>query len=296
MLERESFFRFFVFGNKGEKMDNLEKFYVNGQVVWRGRLDKVGGVIQKEKPRFVIRPLNKNDAEDMGKLSETIYNHLATGEECFIHKHNQEYYNNVFENDAIHYIGVFLSSKLIGMSYIRLCNSEETLAEELPNSPANFFDDKNFVLAAALGADSVHPDYRGNHLNQIMIACRLEYAKELGCSGAFSIIDRSNRWNMPPYFNNDFHMFATAIDPSDGGKIALMHHNMKKNKKEISGGIEIPFNRFELIDKLLDKGYIGQRFDKDTGFIKFVPTKRSVNEIVNNQTAVIFVNKGARCV
>ena len=277
-------------------MDNLEKFYINGQVVWRGRLAKVGGVQQKENPHFIIRPLNKNDAKAMGALSETIYDNLATDEECFIHKHNQEYYNNIFEDDAVRYIGVFAGSKLVGMSYIRLCNDENSLASELPNSPTNFFDRESFVLAAALGADSVHPDYRGNHLNQIMIACRLEYARELGCSGAFSIIDRNNRWNMPPYFNNGFHMFATTIDPSDGGKIALMHHNMKKDRNELSGSIEIPFNRFELIDKLLDKGYIGGSFNKDTGFIKFVPTKRVVNEVVKNKAHAVFVNKGARCV
>ena len=275
-------------------MDNLERYNVNGCTVWRGRLSKISGVKQDLQPHFVIRPLNRDDAKEMGDLSATIYKHLSKGEECFIHKHDQEYYNNVFDDGNVHYIGVFAGTKLIGMSYIRLCNDKKSLDDEIPNSPTDFFSREDFNLAATLGADSVHPDYRGNHLNQIMIQCRLEYAKEFGCSGAFSIIDRNNRWNMSPYFNNGFHMYAATIDPSDGGKIALLHHNMKDKKSRLTHGIRIPFNRFDLIDNLLDKGYIGSGFESDSGFIKFIPTRRSFRS--NDYMINFAANKGAKCV
>ncbi len=277
-------------------MDNLEKYNINGSTVYRGRLSKVGGVFLANAPQFIIRPLSKNDAKEMGNLSETIYQHLTKGQECFIHKHDKEYYNNIFNNSSIHYIGVFVGSKLVGMSYIRLCNNKESLDDEIPNSPTDFFERDGFNLAAALGADSVHPDYRGNHLNQIMIGCRLEYANEFGCSGAFSIIDRNNRWNMSPYFNNGFHMFATTVDPSDGGQIALLHHNMNESKEKSSNGINIPYNRFDLIDNLLDRGYIGNGFENESGFIKFVPTGRTIRTSANDYTFAIMNNKGAKCV
>ena len=275
-------------------MDNLERYNVNGSTVWRGRLSKIGGVVQDQQPHFVIRPLNRDDAKEMGNLSATIYQHLSKGEECFIHKHDQEYYNNIFDDGNMHYIGVFAGTKLIGMSYIRLCNDQKSLDDEIPNSPTDFFSRDDFNLAAALGADSVHPDYRGNRLNQIMIQCRLEYAKEFGCSGAFSIIDRNNRWNMPPYFNNGFHMFAATVDPSDGGQIALLHHNMKEEKDKSNNGIRIPYNRFDLIDGLLDKGYIGSGFESDSGYIKFVPTRRTFRN--NNHIINFAISKGAKCV
>ena len=99
---------------------------INNQVVWKGRLEKINGVHQEKAPSFIIRPLNRNDAEEMGNLSATIYSNLGKGEECFIHRHDKEYYHQIFDNENIHYIGVFAGSKLIGMSYIHLCHDRES--------------------------------------------------------------------------------------------------------------------------------------------------------------------------
>lgn len=257
-------------------MNNLQRYRVNNQLVWRGRLSKINGVRQENTSMFTIRPLNKSDAEAMGNLSTTIYQNLGEGEECFIHRHDKEYYHKIFNDKDIHYIGVFAGSNLIGMSYIHICRNEDSFNDEIPNSPVNFFARDGVKAVAAMGADCVHPDYRGNHLNQTMIKCRLELASDLGCNDAFSIIDRSNHWNMPPYFNNGFNMYGTAIDPSDGGKIALMHHSFAKKQKEISGiGVSIPFNRFDLIDNMLAKGFVGSRYDVDKGVILFVNENRA---------------------
>ena len=257
-------------------MSGLQRYRVNNQFVWRGRLSKINGEFQVKAPMFTIRPLNKNDAEAMGNLSATIYQNLGDGEECFIHRHDKEYYHNIFNNEDIHYIGVFVGSDLIGMSYIHLCRDENSFNDEIPNSPINFFEKAETKVVATMGADCVHPNYRGNHLNQIMIQCRLDLARDLGCNDAFSIIDRSNHWNMPPYFNNGFNMYGTTIDPSDGGKIALMHHNFEdQQKRNEVNGISVPFNRFDLIDNLLAHGYVGNKYDAQSGVIRFVNDSRT---------------------
>ena len=252
-------------------MSVIEKYELNNQMVWRGYLNKVGSGKHKNMPRFVVRPLNKADASEMEKLSQVIYRHLNKEEECFIHKHDKKYYDSVFDDKSMHYIGVFVGGQLVGMSYVRVCEDEKMFNSEIPNSPINFFEKKQNLKAAALGADSVHPLYRGNGLNKIMIDCRIEYAKKMGCSDVFSIIDRANHWNMPPYFSRGFNMYATAIDPIDGGKIALMHNDLKKRECNYVLGIRVPYNRYELIDKMLTKDYVGNEFDVNTGYIKFVP-------------------------
>ena len=207
----------------------------------------------------------------MGTLSAEIYRHLGSGEECFIHKHETSYYEKALQNAEAKYIGVFVGDRLIAMSYMKICRNHQEFSDEIPNSPLNFFTSKNTQIAA-LGADSVLPAYRGNNLNQIMIDYRLELAKNLHCTGAASIIDRSNHWNMPPYFNNGFKMYATAIDPADGGKIALMHHNLKNKEHTPQRGVNVPFNSFNLIDKLLTRGYVGCGYNKDTATLTFVQT------------------------
>lgn len=277
-------------------MSELQKYIVNRHPVWKGRLNKINGLQLPSPQSFIIRPLNQNDAAAMGDLSADIYRHLGNGEECFIHKHEKEYYHEVFNNPDTHYIGIFAGSSLIGMSYIRVCRDEQSLSDEIPGSPVNFFDRRPQAKIAALGADCVRPEYRGNNLNQIMIGCRLELAADLGCTDAASIVDRSNHWNMPPYFNNGFKMFATAIDPADGGKIALMHHNLSSRAPQKANGISIPYNRFAIIDNLINKGFVGISYNKEDATVLFVPTSRSTRQPDTNFLTIIKQAKGAKYV
>ncbi len=169
------------------------------------------------------------------------------------------------------------------MSYLRVCRNPEEFAEEVPGCRKNFFTAPDTKIAA-LGADSVLPAYRGNSLNKIMIAYRLELAKHFQCQRAASIIDRSNHWNMPPYFKNGFQMFGSAVDPADGGKIALMSHNLQTelNSQEqnhivsTQPKISIPFNRFDVIDKLFENGFIGCSYNQETASITFMPQTENV--------------------
>lgn len=252
---------------------NIKKYTVNGEMVWVGELSKVEGKHLDKPIRFHIRPLNINNAEQMGNLSENIYNNLAEGQECFIHKHSKEYYYEVFQNPNIKYIGVFVGDHLVGMSYLKVCQTREELEDELPNSSYDFFDNPNTqeTKVASFGADSVLPSYRGNSLNAMMINYRMELASHLDCTDCTSIVDRNNRWNMTPYFANRFNLFSTAIDPSDGGKISLLHKPMGKTTvlSNTKTRITLPYNRFELIDEMINKGFIGVEFDKTNANVTF---------------------------
>lgn len=258
-----------------DKMNTkINSYQVNGEMVWQGNLSKINGVYLKKPIHFYIRPLNVHDAEAMGKLSETIYNNLRDGEECFIHKHSKEYYYNIFENPKLNYIGVFVGGNLVGMSYLKICDSKEELQEELPNAKYDFFnDDRNYGNSriASFGADSVLPEYRGNGLNTVMIEYRMEQAKRIGCTDCTSIVDRSNLWNMTPYFACRFNLFQTAVDPSDGGKISLLHKPIERETvlSCFKTRVSLPFDRFELIDNLINKGFIGVEFDRTNKIVTF---------------------------
>lgn len=252
----------------------IRNYQINGEMVWQGTLSKVSGVRQDKPVRFIIRPLNVNDAEAMGCLSENIYENLRAGEECFIHKHTKEYYYDVFQNPKIKYIGVFVGSNLVGMSYLKICDNKSELQEELPNAEYDFFaTERNYgnSRVASFGADSVLPAYRGNSLNQVMIEYRMEQARREGCTDCTSIVDRSNLWNMTPYFTSRFNLFQTAIDPSDGGKISLLHKPIEKETvlSCFKSRVAVPYDRFELIDNMITKGFIGVEFDRKQGVVTF---------------------------
>lgn len=273
---------------------NINSYQVNGEMVWQGCLSKIDGVCLEKPVHFYIRPLNVNDAASMGNLSESIYNNLRTGEECFIHKHGKEYYYDVFQNPKIKYIGVFVGSQLVGMSYLRVCDNKDELQDELPNAEYDFFNldrYKREVRIASFGADSVLPAYRGNALNIRMIEYRIEYARQLGCTDCTSIVDRSNLWNMTPYFSCRFNLFQTAIDPSDGGKISLLHKPIEKETvlSCFKSRVSLPYDRFELIDNLIKKGFIGIEFDRNKKEVVFAYSSyyRPSKEFAGNILSII---------
>ncbi len=267
-----------IFYGKEKMPSELKKYEVNGTHVWVGKLYKVNNIKQERPINFYIRPLNKGDSEQMGKLSESIYHYLKNGEECFIHKHTKEYFYEVFDNPKIRYIGVFVGKNLVGMSYIRICENKKDLQEELPNCEYNFYHHRRNGgenKVASMGGDSVLPLYRGNALNTIMINYRIEQAQRLGCTDCTSIVDRKNRWNMAPYFSCNFNLFSTAIDPSDGGKISLLHKPMDKESvlSCFKPRISIPYERLEVIDYMISKGFVGIDFDKEKGAVLFAHTQ-----------------------
>lgn len=254
-------------------------------------LSKENGEVTGNRIPCTSRFLNITDVPVMSEFSKTIYSRL-TGEveRKFIHQHSEDYYRNIFLGiptanqkfpEQVHYIGFFANGQLVGMSYLMICEDEQQLKGELPNSPYDFFkSDRNGkeVKVASFGGDSVLPAYRGNNLNGSMIECRLRMAKKLGCTDCTAIVDRNNRWNMPPYFSNGFNLFATTIDPDDGGPISLLH-------KPIVGGaalpedqnikvvrISVPYHRLDLIDDLVMHNNIGIAFNKATGCITFAPS------------------------
>ena len=96
---------------------------------------------------------------------------------------------------------------------------------------------------------------------------------------------------MTPYFANRFNLFSTAIDPSDGGKISLLHKPMAKQTvlSNIKTRVTLPYNRFELIDDLIQKGFIGVEFDKKDAKVTFahsnyyIPNVRPLPRVFDTQ-------------
>lgn len=273
--------------------EEIKKYQVNGESVWQGSLSKINGISQEKPVHFYIRPLNIDDAAAMGSLSENIYNNLRTGEECFIHKHTKEYYYQVFQNPKLRYIGVFVGSELVGMSYLKICENSQELQEELPNSSYDFYDQKRNSgqsRVASFGADSVLPAFRGNSLNAVMIDYRMEQAVQMECTDCTSIVDRSNRWNMTPYFTCRFNLFATAVDPSDGGKISLLHKPIEKETvlSCFKTRVSVPYDRFEVIDNLIKKGFIGVEFNKNSAEVMFAHSSYYEPKQIHNHVARAF--------
>ncbi len=271
-------------------MGAVFKLKINNQDIWVGLLSKQNG--EKISPaRFFIRPLEKKDAQEMAHLSKEIYHKLLQHEQCYIHQHTSDYFETVFDKKDISYIGVFCDNKLIAMSYLRILKNQEDFLSEIPGFQKQTFS--NGEKVASLGGDCVHPMYRGNGLNQLMIEYRLEKANRKLCQAVYSIIDRNNHWNMPPYFNNRFQMLSCGIDPSDGGDIAVMRY--KKEKRAKTGAkIAVSSHHFDIIDRLIDSDYVGHEYNPKTKEISFSRPVEIPLPITRSNLSQHFLNQTIR--
>ncbi len=232
-------------------------------------LRKINHIPTEEPKCYHMRRLSRQDVDAMASLSAVIYGALAKGQECFIHKHDRAYYEQMMNNPKMHFVGAFNGRQLIAMSYVRIVNSRKELFEEFPSSNISFLG-RDFQ-AACLGADSVHPDYRGNSINANMIHFRLKYAGHLGVKDCLSIIDRENIWNMRPYFANDFVMMGADVDPSDGGNIALMHRRLgAKAAYNKDNYVEVPFDHFGLLNKMFAYRRVAVGYNSQTRSLRMV--------------------------
>ncbi|MCX4348452.1 MAG: hypothetical protein OSJ76_01560 [Alphaproteobacteria bacterium] len=218
---------------------------------------------------YHLRKLSARDVSAMVELSSCIYHSLGKGQECFIHQHDRAYYEQMMDNPRMHFVGAFDGGQLIAMSYVRIVRSRKELFEEFP-SRNNAFLGKEFQVAC-FGADSVHPSYRGNRINENMIRYRMKQAELLGATDCVSIIDRKNIWNMRPYFANEFVMMGADVDPSDGGDIALMHRRLDKTPLYQSNEhFEIPVNDYKSLNKLFAARHIATGYNSETEALRLV--------------------------
>ena len=64
-------------------------------------------------------------------------------------------------------------------------------------------------------------------------------------------------------------MFASSIDPSDNGKIAIMRHFANQQLDTTSRLESTPFHRFEEIDSVLRKNFVAYRYNPQTQHLIF---------------------------
>lgn len=256
-------------------------------------INKINHRPVEEGSFYHMRRLSSQDIPAMVELSSCIYHSLGKGQECFIHQHDRDYYEQMMKNPRMHFVGAFNGRQLIAMSYVRIVRSRKELFEEFP-TVSNAFLGKNFQVAC-LGADSVHPSYRGNKINENMIRYRMKHAEALGVNDCVSIIDRKNIWNMRPYFANSFVMMGADVDPSDGGDIALMHRRLDK---EVTGRrdshIEIPVERYRLLDKLFASGNVAVGYNSANGTLQVVPCDYYRHPAPRQWDNILIAVKGGR--
>lgn len=223
-----------------------------------------------EEPRlYHIRKLSMQDISAMVELSSCIYRSLGEGQECFIHQHDRDYYEQMMKNPRMHFVGAFNGRQLIAMSYVRIVRSRKELFEEFPTQNTAFLG-KDFQVAC-LGADSVHPSYRGNKINENMIRYRMKQAELQGVFDCVSIIDRKNVWNMRPYFANDFAMMGADVDPSDGGDIALMHRRLRaKNLSRGNNYTKVSVSDYRRLNQMFACGYIATGYNSEDHALQLV--------------------------
>lgn len=230
-----------------------------------GTLSKTGGMYQ-------IAKLTVAHLDAITALHETVHEDLPTDKKSFLMSRDVSAFERHL-NDGNIILGCAHEGRLIAQGLMTLPDAEhqsELMTDMLLPPPPE--------SAAVLGAMTVHPDYRGNRLQDVMLAARASLADTMERS---DIISSADIGNMPSWKNllKKGLKINTIGYRKDGTSRYIFHARtenlLNRTRRTPPKGtgrtrtIECPYSAIDTQKILLCQGYQGTAFNQATGMIEF---------------------------
>ncbi len=209
------------------------------------------GILQKTQQPFYIRELRRNFADIRASLNlqESVLEPLGENQ-TLIHKQNAAGFARRF--DGIHGVtlGVFVKDKNGQEQLI----AQQTL--ELSPDKGIPLPEQLSVSRGELGCISgfmVHPNFRGNHLTDMLLDCLQEWGRtSFGKKGFLSMADAANPFSYNVLMNRGYAIVSAYIDSADNGKTyAFLNHPTIEHNRHVEVE-ELPHNLFKEVSSILN--------------------------------------------
>jgi len=230
------------------------------------------GLLPKTGSAYQIAKLSRTHLGAITALHETVYAELPEDKKSFLMSRDTGAFERHLTQGNI-ILGCLHAGRLIAQGLMTLPDdqhkSELMIDMQQPPAPES---------AAVLGSMIVHPDYRGNHLQDAMLAARTALAYTMDRA---DIISSADIGNMPSWKNllKKGLKINTIGYRKDGTSRYIFHGRtevlLNKNRRTPYNGtgrtraIECPYSAIDTQKVLLCQGYQGTAFNAATGMIEF---------------------------
>lgn len=213
-----------------------------------GIIKKNKGSPLEEDALFEIRFMDQGNLDEIMALQEVIIQNL-TDKEIF-RTHSIDYFRDLFqvENAAM---GAFVDEGLIACSILQFPEKiEDNFGADI-NLPE---DDLSKVVQLAKVA--VHPDFRGNSLQNKMQSIHLNVAREMGYYHACCMVSPKNRHSLQNMFYHGFIIKALKVKFASRLRY-ILHKNLLTPNMSIPVEIQISSSNIAGQICLLNGGFLG---------------------------------------
>lgn len=214
--------------------------------------------------QFEMKFLEIDSLLDLISLQSVVAANLPCPEIFFLH--DEKYLRDVFRHERS-VIGVTTQDGLIAFSIIRIPGlADDNLGKDL-NLP-----EEELTKVAHLQAAAVHPAYRGNGLQRMMVIAHMHVIEELGYEHVCCTVSPKNPISLANYLS--FGLLIEALRPKmQGWWRYILHKNIfhpyfigqdgQENKK-VSEEIKIQISDIEGQLELLKQGFKGFKVSFNT--------------------------------
>lgn len=222
------------------------------------------------KEEYVMRLINTEELRDAIALQKYVYEQLPNKQVLYMDSY-EEMYDDMKQGAKV--IGVFnKSGEIIAYRYIGFPGiSPRNLGNDI-NMPGH-----ELSKVVHLETTVVHPDYRGNSLQDLTLQQAIPMVKDLGYSHLLCTVSPQNPYSLFNIMKNGLRIkalkkkYGTEKDGSDGMWRFILHRNLKPIDVRHTGQLlSIPLGNLEEQGKLIDKGFVGLWMFKESKLLNYV--------------------------
>ncbi len=215
--------------------------------------------LEKTGEQYALVSLSAQNIDQILALKDIAFDNLGAGEKTYLADNkDRDFFESHFAvgNEVL---GIVHDGHLIAQAIIvnpTPANPETGLAIEV-DAPI----DSIAVLQGAI----VHPDYRGNHLQGVLVDERIAMAERNGRTEIFSEVALNNSFSWFVLMKKGLHIESTGISPHTGAEVYVMRGKPPALHLTFNGSAEdkrqCPQLDIAQQKDLLAAGYKGTGFD-----------------------------------
>jgi len=214
---------------------------------------------KEELVNFEMKFLDESYIDEILSLQKIVHDRIEN-KDLFVPDSRDFILNQVLDAENGRAIGVFVDNKLIAFRTTNFPKDSETNMGRELNIPE---DELNYVVH--LEATVVHPNYRGNRLQERMLKHTIELIKSLGFKYLLSTVSPLNYPSLKSVINSGLRI--CSLDYREGvyeGKWRFLLGLFldKEIKTDFEDIVKVDNDDFNIQINLLKESYIGYKLEK----------------------------------
>jgi hypothetical protein len=225
------------------------------------------GRLKKTGEEYLLVSLSAQHIDQILALKELAFAHLGERERVYLANNKDRVFFEDHFSAGNAVIGIVHDSRLIAQAII----VNPTAAR--PETGIDIEMDVPIETVAVLQGAIVHPDYRGNNLQAVLVDERIAVSERNGRTEVFAEVALGNSFSWGVLMQKGLHIESTGISPYTGAEVYVLRGHVPSLRGQRQGAVNdcivCQLTDVDQQKELLAAGYRGTRFNADEKTLTF---------------------------